>query len=1812
LKKILLNIFLLSCILFFNARYANCATITVGSVTGTAGNNGLSPSNLYPQNGIVMYGISLDNNNTGAVNISGVTIPSNVSNLNTLFSNAKLFFSDNSTYGSGSISQIAGNGINGPIVTIGTNGITITGLNTNVPNNVTRYLFLMLDYVYTGNTIFYSVGFMNPVVSYASTTASTYAGSPGYTLNPTTVNYSNNTTNITPNGTLYPQNGYILYGVSATMPGGSGTVNSISFSSTNNTTISNNFSTAKLYFNSANGYTGSSQIAGNNFGTTSVSINNGTITFSGLSQAFNTTTGYYYLVIDYSTVVTSASNIQFNGVSATFSTGSTRSGTPSGNNYSLAPLTVNYSSVINNIVPQSTLYPPQNTMALYGFSAAMAGGAGTVTQFTISCGNNNLSTYFSGAQLYRSTTNDFSTAVPVNGALPNINNNAVTFTNLSQPLTTTPFYYYLVLNYTYTGTGTSNVQFNNVTSNFTTSGNNTSGNSYNLNPTTVNYTNVTNGLTNNTQALYPQNAVAVYGVSAVMAGGSGTVTSVAMSGTNGDLPTYFTNAKLYRTNTDGFNTNNQIAGAGVPGTLVSVVGGTVTFSGFSQSFSTTAGYYYLVLDYNYTGTNTSSIQFNTVAATFSTGGTYSGNAYANTYNLNPTTVNLTQNTNGLSPNGTAYAPASAGITMFSFAINVKGIATFNKMNINSNGVDNNTIYSTPDKYLGNGKLFANTTNSRTGATQIAGTGIPGTAVTFNGGFVNVTGIAQSFNNATTNGTTMYYFLDADYIVYNGLNPGGVQFNFTNGQGSNQLEQNAPVAINYNSFGFTGNLYNFRAAVTAQAYTGLANGITTSILNYGDTKVVFAVGLTTVGTVTINQLNFLGYINGNPGSGGSTYFDSGTLYSGPDENFANAVAVPGATLNKNAFNNGISFTGFTEAINNSSKYYFVSMTYSNVNPTTDATFQFRFVNNQDFAPVMQTTPSTSFNNLSALGPIFNMGVTYDWAGPQSGNSTSFVTASNYRNLNNGTLSVAPTQYDQVRIGVVPYANNTSIHPSANASINPITIGKLAFGSANTPNPVLTVTGTLTVNTDVVNNNTNTAAILAGGGSIDIKGNFTNNAGANFTVNRASATSQNGITFSGALPQTITNNNTSTTASVILGNLTFSGAGTKTFAAGGYYSISPFSLLTLLGTATTVSIPSSTTHIKLLTGTTTPYLTYAQIALIEPGSSIQGNIDYEVYFQGGALAYRNYRSMAAPVYSQAYGSATKSYRLLDLKNTFIITGEGGTTNNFHASSNNGATLRIYNSASNKYAFIVDYKASTNPTVASGTAFYMYYRGNQTATGGSAITAKDPFGTKTIKPTGGNYAAPEAITYTYTGVPNQQDVTLTSLPALGSGTGLYYFVANPYAATLDASALINSAAYGSGQYGLSRYTWTWNPSDGAYAIYDQATPSLSTHSAKQYAVPGQGFFIKNNNYSTAALPVKISESMKSTTNSAGAIRLLSTSVAAETTEPPLMRLQLYKNELISEEVGVGLIKDTKDSSGVEDATFITGDNLTLTTITPDDKYLSIDKRPFTGVKKIIPLYISTTADTIYTFKKVYMSRALSNYKVTLFDSLLNNTIEIAKNEYAFNVVKAQAATWGSKRFRLIIEPVAAQVTYFDFKGKLNTNRKALLTWKTNIYTPGTTYQVQRSQDNTTFVNVGATKAGSEQVVENSFDVLDNEIQQGDNYYRLAQTDVFGNISTSNTILLKIGADIGPIDIKNGFKLFPNPVVDKLSIISDKSYTGKVTMRVYSTSSEIKLTKTFAKLNAYEPLEEYVSQLRLGVYIVELKDESNRVLTTLKFVKQ
>jgi len=775
------------------------------------------------------------------------------------------------------------------------------------------------------------------------------------------------------------------------------------------------------------------------------------------------------------------------------------------------------------------------------------------------------------------------------------------------------------------------------------------------------------------------------------------------------------------------------------------------------------------------------------------------------------------------------------------------------------------------------------------------------------------------------------------------------------------------------------------------------------------------------------------------------------------------------------------------------------------------------------------------------------------------------------------------------------------------------GGITYSTADGTNFTYTLNGITTAGTLPTNGNAN--VIITGAGAtlpattsvygltvnpsstINLNGQ-TLNVGCNVYNNGSITNTTSSIVFNGTFtPQLYTAGATTNIAQ--FGNLTINNTATagQVKISGGPVNI--YNFLTL----TNGSLNIDNTNNGSLTLKSTSNLIYAQIAPISAGRTIQGNINDEVLFQGGA-GFRNYRAMAAPIYNNttSYNSANGSYVLNGLKSTFIITGFNGTTNGFDASSNNGSTLRIYNPATNKYTYVSD--LNTAVTVPSGSGYYMYYRGNRNATG--TTTLADPFGSKTNKTLGGgSYAVAEALTFTYTGIPNQGNVNIVAIPA--ANTTSYYHVANPYAATLDAGALLTGAS----TY-VNQFTWTWNPSKGSYAVYDLSTPSASTNNANRYVVPGQSFMVKANNTTGSAQTLTVTETMKSISNSANAIRFLKTSepTPAETIELPVMKLQLARNKDIYEELALVLQPSAKDSIDNADAEQITGDHIVFTTITPDNKYLTIDKRPFNSITKMIPLYISTTTDTIYTFKHAYLSSLMDNYKVTLYDSLLNNQVEIAHNDYAVNIYKAQPTTWGGKRFKLIIQQISAPVTFYEFVGELTPAKNALLSWKTSDYRFGITYQVQRSQDNKTFTDAGAVQVGSAEILKNTFSITDNDVKKGINYYRLIQTDIFGNTLMSDTIQLEYNLDAIPSN--NGFKLYPNPVTDNFNIISDKTYRGKITMRIFDSNSNLKYTKNVTQLNAYEPIQQYVSEFKLGVYIVELRDNKNHVLTTLKFVKQ
>ncbi len=174
----------------------------------------------------------------------------------------------------------------------------------------------------------------------------------------------------------------------------------------------------------------------------------------------------------------------------------------------------------------------------------------------------------------------------------------------------------------------------------------------------------------------------------------------------------------------------------------------------------------------------------------------------------------------------------------------------------------------------------------------------------------------------------------------------------------------------------------------------------------------------------------------------------------------------------------------------------------------------------------------------------------------------------------------------------------------------------------------------------------------------------------------------------------------------------------------------------------------------------------------------------------------------------------------------------------------------------------------------------------------------------------------------------------------------------------------------------------------------------------------------------------------------------------------------------------------------------------------------------------------------------------------------------------------------------------------------KKVLLSWGSIDESSDVTYQVQKSADKKAFNNIGLPLLASNNPANINYQSIDNNPGIGLNYYRLTQTDQFNNTIFSDTVTIAFNPGLVNGIAKNGFILYANPVKDVLQIVSDKSYTSKVTMDIYDSLGNLKYTQTYPGIEAQLPIQENVSKLKVGVYIIHLKG-NNKELVTLKFSK-
>ncbi|NDP26126.1 MAG: T9SS type A sorting domain-containing protein [Flavobacterium sp.] len=398
------------------------------------------------------------------------------------------------------------------------------------------------------------------------------------------------------------------------------------------------------------------------------------------------------------------------------------------------------------------------------------------------------------------------------------------------------------------------------------------------------------------------------------------------------------------------------------------------------------------------------------------------------------------------------------------------------------------------------------------------------------------------------------------------------------------------------------------------------------------------------------------------------------------------------------------------------------------------------------------------------------------------------------------------------------------------------------------------------------------------------------------------------------------------------------------------------LATAGFLTLKSNPSKTAYVGVVTG------------------SISGNVNVERYIPAGQRAYR---FLSSPV-------TTSTFINTNWQAGTHITGAGGATNGFDATTGNNASMFTYNNATPAWNALTN----TNATVlTSGVPYLTYIRGSR-----SASLAIAPVGS----------IPSDATTLSATGILTTGNVLVNGLNETADG---FSAIGNPYQAQVDMQTVLAA-----GTNLNTGFYYVVDPSlgtKGAYLTVDVTVPA-SAH-ISQYLQPGQACFVKTLAAGPASLT--FTEANKSE------VAAQTTIFKIKNTAMPSIGLTLYD----AADIRLDVLKIAFDASEINDvnqndASKMTNFDETMAS-SNNGKLLSIEKRAMPTDADEIPLNITKYRGTSYSIKAE--GTGLTGSTPYLLDQFANKTTEIPQDgsvNYAYSVDVAIPASIAADRFKLI----------------------------------------------------------------------------------------------------------------------------------------------------------------------------------------------------
>lgn len=178
---------------------------------------------------------------------------------------------------------------------------------------------------------------------------------------------------------------------------------------------------------------------------------------------------------------------------------------------------------------------------------------------------------------------------------------------------------------------------------------------------------------------------------------------------------------------------------------------------------------------------------------------------------------------------------------------------------------------------------------------------------------------------------------------------------------------------------------------------------------------------------------------------------------------------------------------------------------------------------------------------------------------------------------------------------------------------------------------------------------------------------------------------------------------------------------------------------------------------------------------------------------------------------------------------------------------------------------------------------------------------------------------------------------------------------------------------------------------------------------------------------------------------------------------------------------------------------------------------------------------------------------------------------------------------------------VTWVSFSAEKRNTTSILVKWSTANEINNHHFDVQRSTDGVTFINIGGVPAGNGSGSIQNYSFTDHHILNGTNFYRIRQVDRDGNFKFSPVAQVRM--------ISALWSAYPNPATTKTTIVVSEEIKN-VSVSLIDNKGRTVYLRSIPAVNAGGSIDISLSNFARGMYM--LKVESDRGNKTDKIILQ